>query len=126
MAMKNVQRPDISNKFLDLYYACEKIKEKLQPDNIERLKAITNEQWRKFAEKYNLMFEIDCNDRFDITKNGKHRLHQQYLYIRNNNLEQRRRVMDTLLSFKNILSESISEFDYAQNIHDLITELEAL
>jgi hypothetical protein len=100
-----------------------------QPDNIERLKAITNEQWRKFAEKYNLEFDLDCNDRFDIDKNGKHRLYAQYLYIREvsvDGLAQRRRVLDKLLFFKNILAETISEFDYAQNIHDLITELEGL
>jgi len=102
------------------------VKKVQQPDSIDRLKAITNEQWRKFAEKYNLEFGIDCNDRFNICKNGKNRLCQQYFYIRDNNLEQRRRVMDTLLFFKNILAESVSEFEYAQNIHDLITELEGM
>jgi hypothetical protein len=115
--------------FLALYYACEKLKEKPQPDNIERLKAITNDQWSKFAEKYNLEFGIDCNDRFNIYKNGKHRLCQQYLYIREvsvDGLEERRRVFDRLLFFKNILAETISEFDYAQNIDHLITELESL
>jgi hypothetical protein len=115
--------------FLALYYACERLKEKPNPDNIDRLKAITNDQWRKFAEKYNLEFDIDCNDRFNIYKNGKHRLCQQYLYIREvsvDGLEQRRRVFDRLLFFKNILAENISEFEYAQNIHDLITELEGL
>jgi hypothetical protein len=104
--MKNVQQPE--------------------SDNIKRLKAITNDQWSKFAEKYNLEFDIDCNDRFNIYKNGKHRLCPQYLYIRDNNLEQRRRVMDKLLFFKNILVETISEFEYAQNIDHLITELEGL
>lgn len=97
-----------------------------KPDNIERLKAITNEQWRTFAEKYNLEFEIDCNDMFNIYKSRNNRLCPQYLYIRDNDLEQRRRVLDTLLFFKNILAESISEFEYAQNIHDLITELESM
>lgn len=115
--------------FLALYYACEKLKEKQHPDNIERLKAITNEQWKKFAEKYNLEFDIDVNDQFSIAKNGKyinHKLHAQFFPVRRDDIKQRRRVLDALLFFKNILAESISEFEYAQNIHDLITELEAM
>ena len=115
--------------FLALYYACERLKEKPKPDNIDRLKVITNEQWRKFAEKYNLEFEIDVNDQFSITKNGRHTnhtLHAQFFPVRRDDIEQRRRVLDKLLFFKNILAETVSEFEYAQNIHDLITELEGL
>ena len=100
-----------------------------QPNNIDRLLAITNEQWRKFAEKYDLGFEIDVNNQFSITKHGRYesyKLHAQFFPIRRDDIEQRRRVMDKLLFFKNILPEIISEFEYAQNIHDLIRELEGL
>lgn len=97
-----------------------------QPDNIDRLKAITNDQWRKFAEKYNLEFEIDCNDQFCIGKESSEIIvHAKYLWwVRD--LLGRRQLFDRLLFFKNILAKTVSEFEYAQNIHDLITELEAM
>ena len=97
-----------------------------QPDNMKRLKAITKDQWCKFAEKYGLEFEVDMRDWCVIKKNGKHELFEGCFHLGKIRLDHRRRLLDTLLFFKNILLESIFEFDYAQNIHDLITELEGM